>query len=121
MNRFVYVGETDAGTREIAACAYLVWQKNIMMLWKRHNSHPKMTRDVETFDELEAEGTDIAGAPATVAAEMRRQYEAAGITTFICRFVFGDLSLEEPLSSIKLFEGQVMPALGDVGEPAHGS
>ena len=32
----------------------------------------------------------------TVAAEMRRQYEAAGITTFICRFAFGDLSCRNP-------------------------
>ena len=121
MNRFVYVGETDAEAREIAACAYPVWQKNIMMLWKRHNSAPKMTRYVETFEELEAEGTGIAGSAETVAAEMRRQYEAAGITTFICRFAFGDLSLEESLSSIKLFEAEVMPALADVTEPAHES
>ena len=49
---------------------------------------------------------------------MRRQYEAAGITTFICRFAFGDLSLEESLNSIKLFEGEVMPALADVNEAA---
>ena len=119
MNRFVYVGETDAEAREIAACAYPVWQKNIMMLWHRHNAAPKMTRYVETFEELEAEGTGIAGSPATVAAEMRRQYEAAGITTFICRFAFGDLSLQESLNSIKLFEGDVMPALADVNEASH--
>jgi alkanesulfonate monooxygenase SsuD/methylene tetrahydromethanopterin reductase-like flavin-dependent oxidoreductase (luciferase family) len=121
MNRFVYVGETDAEAREVAARAYPVWQKNIMMLWNHHNSAPKMTRYVETFEELEAEGTGIAGSPATVAAEMRRQYEAAGITTFICRFAFGDLSLEESLNAINLFEGQVMPALVDVREPAQES
>jgi hypothetical protein len=46
---------------------------------------------------------------------MRRQYEAAGITTLICRFAFGDLSLEESLASVALFADQVMPALADVG------
>ena len=73
-----------------------------------------MTGYVETFEELEAEGTGIAGAPPTVAAEIRRQYEAAGITTLLCRFAFGDLSLEESLNSIKLFADEVIPALEDI-------
>ena len=114
MNRFIYVGATDAEAREIAACAYPVWQKNIMRLWNRHNSQPRDARFVETFEELEAEGIGIAGAPATVAAEIRRQYEAAGITTLLCRFAFGDLSLEESLNSINLFADEVMPALEDI-------
>ena len=41
-------------------------------------------------------------------------YEAAGITTLLCRFAFGDLSLEESLNSINLFADEVMPALEDI-------
>jgi len=56
MNRFVYVAATDAEARAIAARAYPHWQRNIMMLWRRHGSAPLMARYVESFEELEAEG-----------------------------------------------------------------
>ncbi|NQV56101.1 MAG: LLM class flavin-dependent oxidoreductase, partial [Rhodospirillales bacterium] len=118
MNRFVYVGETDKEARCVASRAYPVWQKHIMMLWKRHNSAPKMTRYVETFDELEAEGQGIAGSPETVANELRRQYDAAGINIMLCRFAFGDLSFDESSNSVALFADKIMPALADLGREA---
>ena len=56
-------------------------------------------------------GQGIAGAPATVAALLRRQIAITGSNYLVGQFVFGDLSLDEALRSIALFAHAVMPDL----------
>ena len=51
----------------------------------------------------------IAGAPNTVAAEIARQVEAAGVNYFVCRFAFGDLGFAKSAHSLARFVGQVSP------------
>ena len=114
MNRFVYVGETETEARTVIERAYPVWRQSIMALWNRYNSAPRSVRYVETFAELEALGQGIAGTPEQVAEKMAAQYDAAGINYFLCRFAFGDLTLEESMRSVDLFAERVTPALDGI-------
>jgi alkanesulfonate monooxygenase SsuD/methylene tetrahydromethanopterin reductase-like flavin-dependent oxidoreductase (luciferase family) len=110
LGRFVVVAETDAQALATARRAYPRWHESfthLRRLSNRTNAHPRPP----TFDQLEAVGQGVAGAPGTVAAVLRRQIEATGSNYLVGQFVFGDLSLTEALQSIELFARQVMPAL----------
>ena len=56
-------------------------------------------------------GQGIAGAPATVAAFLRKQVEDTGSNYVVGQFVFGDISLAEAVQSLELFAREVMPEL----------
>ena len=110
LGRFVVVAETDAAALAIARRAYPRWHESFTHLRRlsgRINAHPRPP----TFDELAAVGQGVAGAPATVAAALRRQIAATGSNYLVGQLAFGDLSLAEALQSIELFAKHVMPAL----------
>jgi alkanesulfonate monooxygenase SsuD/methylene tetrahydromethanopterin reductase-like flavin-dependent oxidoreductase (luciferase family) len=73
----------------------------------RINAHPRPP----TFDELADVGQGVAGAPATVAALLRKQIAVTGSNYLVGQFVFGDLALDEAMHSIELFARRVMPEL----------
>jgi alkanesulfonate monooxygenase SsuD/methylene tetrahydromethanopterin reductase-like flavin-dependent oxidoreductase (luciferase family) len=60
-----------------------------------------------------AEGSAIAGSPATVLAEIRRQQRELGINYMIGYFMFGTMTLADARRSMELFAGEVMPQLAD--------
>jgi alkanesulfonate monooxygenase SsuD/methylene tetrahydromethanopterin reductase-like flavin-dependent oxidoreductase (luciferase family) len=110
LGRFIVVAETDAAALAIARRAYPRWHESFTHLRRlsgRINAHPRPP----TFDELAAVGQGVAGAPATVAAGLRRQIAATGSNYLVGQLAFGDLSLAEALQSIELFAKHVMPDL----------
>ncbi len=110
LGRFIVVAETDAQALAIARRAYPRWHGSFTHLRRMHNrvnAHPRPP----TFDELVDVGQGVAGAPATVAALLRRQIEVTGSNYLVGQFVFGDLTLEEALRSIALFARHVVPEL----------
>jgi alkanesulfonate monooxygenase SsuD/methylene tetrahydromethanopterin reductase-like flavin-dependent oxidoreductase (luciferase family) len=110
LGRFIVVAETDAQALAIARRAYPRWYASFTHLVRLHNrvnAHPRPA----TFDALADVGQGVAGAPATVAALLRKQIEDTGSNYLVGQFVFGDLLLDEALASIALFARQVMPEL----------
>lgn len=112
LGRFVVVAETDAAARAIAIRAYRRWHESFTYLHRRHGyvgAHPRPPE----FEAIEADSRGFAGSPETVLKIARRQMEATGSNYFVGQFVFGDMTLEESLTSIELFARHVMPALRD--------
>jgi alkanesulfonate monooxygenase SsuD/methylene tetrahydromethanopterin reductase-like flavin-dependent oxidoreductase (luciferase family) len=110
MTRSVVVAETDREALDIARRAYRCWYRSFILLWEKHGTRPVNAFYPDNFDEVQQGGFGIAGAPATVRDTLLEQARMAGNSYFVCRFAFGDLSLEESLRSVDLFARSVMPA-----------
>ena len=106
MTRHIVIAEDGGQARTIARRAYLPWRAAFYRLWDRHAMLPINVHLPDGFDELAALGQGIAGTAGEVAAEIERQSEAAGINYFLCRFAFGDISLEEAGRSVDLFQAR---------------
>jgi alkanesulfonate monooxygenase SsuD/methylene tetrahydromethanopterin reductase-like flavin-dependent oxidoreductase (luciferase family) len=110
LGRFVVVADSDAAALAIARRAYPRWHDSFTFLHRMHgrlNVHPRPP----TFDGLAEAGQGVAGAPATVAAFLRRELAETGSNYCVCQFAFGDLSQAETVRSVELFARDVMPAL----------
>lgn len=110
LGRFVVVADTDAAALAIARRAYPRWHDSFTFLHRMHGrltAHPRPP----TFDALAEVGQGVAGAPATVAAFLRRELAETGSNYCVGQFAFGDLSEAEILQSVELFARHVMPEL----------
>ena len=105
--RHLYIADSDAEAEAIARRAYGVWYGSFVKLWRQFGAQP--TAYSPDFDDVRKMDAVICGAPDTVAAEIARQVEAAGLNYFVCRFAFGDLSYEESARSLALFSDAVAP------------
>jgi len=111
VGRHVVVADTDAKALEIARRAYPRWRTNFFWLFKRHGSAPRVG-DLypESFDQLAALRTAVAGSPQTVRDFIAAEIEATGSNYFVPWLAFGDISVAEALHSVDLFAREVMPA-----------
>ena len=110
--RHVVVADTDAAALALARPAYRTWRASFLKLWLEHGRMPSPQAIFPAeFDEAEATGRAVAGAPAKVAAVLGAMLAESGINYLLCRFAFGDLDLDAGLRSVALFAEQVMPAL----------
>ena len=109
-SRHVVIADTDAEAERIARRAYTRWRASFMHLFKKHNASPRFVVFTEDFDEMRRGHVVIAGTAATVRDEMRHVTEATGLNYVLCRFAFGDMTLEESMRSTEQFATQVMPA-----------
>jgi len=105
--RHIVVAETDAEAMAIARPAYKLWYDALVKLWLSHNARPSSF--IDNLDGTIANDGAIVGSPATVRAEVERQLAETGMTYFMCRFAFGDLTYEQSARSLTLFAEQVMP------------
>ena len=110
IGRFVVVADTDDAALALARRAYPMWHDSFNSLFRRHGRTPRHQRARE-FDGLVAEGMGIAGSPDTVTAFLKTDMAQSGANYMVGQFVFGDLTLDESLHSIKLFTDDVMPVL----------
>jgi alkanesulfonate monooxygenase SsuD/methylene tetrahydromethanopterin reductase-like flavin-dependent oxidoreductase (luciferase family) len=109
--RHVYIAETRAEAERIAERAYAAWYENFIALWRRHGQvDAAYASTVALARERDAV---VIGTPDSVAAEIARQVEAAGLNYFVCRFAYGDLSRAEAAASLALFVDEVMPCFKD--------
>lgn len=105
--RHIYVADSDAEAEAIARRAYDVWYGSFVKLWRRFATQP--TAYSADFDDVRKMDAVICGAPGTVATEIARQVDAAGLNYFVCRFAYGDLSYAESARSLALFRDGVAP------------
>jgi len=111
VGRHVVVADTDAKALAIARRAYPRWRANFFWLFKRHGSAPRVG-DLypESFDQLAALRTAVAGSPKTVRDFITAEIAATGPNYFVPWLAFGDMTVEEALRSVDLFAREVMPA-----------
>jgi alkanesulfonate monooxygenase SsuD/methylene tetrahydromethanopterin reductase-like flavin-dependent oxidoreductase (luciferase family) len=110
VGRHVVVADTDAKALEIARRAYPRWRSNFFWLFRRHGSAPRVG-DLypESFDQLAALKTAVAGSPQTVRDFIAAEIEETSPNYFVPWLAFGDMSVEEALHSVDLFAREVMP------------
>jgi alkanesulfonate monooxygenase SsuD/methylene tetrahydromethanopterin reductase-like flavin-dependent oxidoreductase (luciferase family) len=116
MNRYVMLADSDREAQEIAERAYQVWKQCFYYLWNKRGGTPTHVTALypPTFAEAQQKSYAIAGSPKTVRRVLTEQVAEAGNNYTIVRFAFGDLSLNESLRSLALFEREVMPALSEM-------
>ena len=111
VGRHVVVADTDEKALEIARRAYPRWRSNFFWLFRRHGSAPRVG-DLypESFDQLAALKTAVAGSPQTVRDFIAAEIEETSPNYFVPWLAFGDMTVEETLHSVDLFAREVMPA-----------
>jgi alkanesulfonate monooxygenase SsuD/methylene tetrahydromethanopterin reductase-like flavin-dependent oxidoreductase (luciferase family) len=111
VGRHVVVADTDEKALAIARRAYPRWRSNFFWLFRRHGSAPRVG-DLypESFDQLAALRTAIAGSPQTVRDFIAAEIEETSPNYFVPWLAFGDMTVEEALDSVDLFAREVMPA-----------
>lgn len=107
--RHVVVAPTDAEALSIARRAYARWWASFMFLWKKHDAAPMFAAFPEDFDQVFKAGLAAVGSPSTVRRLLESEIAQSGVNYLLCRFAFGDLTLDESLRSVDLFAAQVMP------------
>ena len=110
VGRHVVVADTDAKALEIARRAYPRWRSNFFWLFRRHGSAPRVG-DLypESFEQLAALKTAVAGSPQTVRDFIAAEIEETSPNYFVPWLAFGDMTVEEALHSVDLFAREVMP------------
>jgi alkanesulfonate monooxygenase SsuD/methylene tetrahydromethanopterin reductase-like flavin-dependent oxidoreductase (luciferase family) len=115
VQRHIFVADTDAEASRFAKPAMEHHLANLNWLRTKHGvSGPQSRLNVPrgaNYEECVADGTVIAGAPATVRAEIERQVEQLGINYLLSYLFLGTMSLKDALRSLELFGTDVMPHL----------
>jgi alkanesulfonate monooxygenase SsuD/methylene tetrahydromethanopterin reductase-like flavin-dependent oxidoreductase (luciferase family) len=111
MTRTIVVAEAEQEALAIARRAHRRWHESFILLWDKHGTRPINAFYPDNFDEAQQRGFGIAGTPAIVRDALLDQIREAGNNYLVCRFAFGDMTLEESLRSVELFARDVMPAL----------
>ena len=107
--RHLVIAETDGQAMDIARRAYARWYASFMFLWKKHGTAPMFAAFPEDFDAVHKAGLAAVGSPETVRALLASEIEQSGVNYLLCRFAFGDLTLQESMRSVELFAAEVMP------------
>lgn len=111
MQKQIYVAATDEEAQRIARRGFAAFRHSFRWLWA-HRGDPLADQLLpEDFGLVEQYGGAIAGSPDTVRRVLLEQSSRAGINYLVCRFAWGDLSLQEMQSSLRLFTREVMPAV----------
>jgi alkanesulfonate monooxygenase SsuD/methylene tetrahydromethanopterin reductase-like flavin-dependent oxidoreductase (luciferase family) len=106
----VHVAETDEIARDQARPAYAAWFDNFTRRYvERGEAHRHEQRG--NFDQLLEDCLILVGSPATVREQLGRCLDLSGANYFVGAFVFGNLPLEQIMTSLDLFAREVMPAL----------
>jgi alkanesulfonate monooxygenase SsuD/methylene tetrahydromethanopterin reductase-like flavin-dependent oxidoreductase (luciferase family) len=111
INRFLMVAETEAEALSIARRAYRRWWASFMKLWHQHNMPPVNVVYPPEIDGQIEDGRAVVGTPETVLHTLRAHVAESGANYLVTRFAYGDMTLNESLKSLDLFQRHVMPAL----------
>jgi alkanesulfonate monooxygenase SsuD/methylene tetrahydromethanopterin reductase-like flavin-dependent oxidoreductase (luciferase family) len=114
VTRHVVVAETDEAALKIARRAYLKWVNSFYWIWDKFGDDPHVRHIYPaTFDELMAVNNGIAGSPETVTKYIAAEAEATGLNYFLSWLAFGDMTVDESLTSLDLMAKHVIPAFAN--------
>jgi alkanesulfonate monooxygenase SsuD/methylene tetrahydromethanopterin reductase-like flavin-dependent oxidoreductase (luciferase family) len=113
--RHIFVAETDDEAHRIfkpAMEAHLAMLNWLRVKLGDTGPTPRVVIPHGTsYEDMVAHGGVIAGAPATVRAEIERQTRELGINYLLAYLFLGRMTLSEAMRSLKLFGAEVMPQL----------
>jgi alkanesulfonate monooxygenase SsuD/methylene tetrahydromethanopterin reductase-like flavin-dependent oxidoreductase (luciferase family) len=113
--RQIVVADTDADARRIAEPAAQTHLAELNHLRTKHNINEFTSRlnvpRASSLDGMIEEGTMIVGSPDTVAHAIEKQVSELGTNYVLGYMMFGEMSLEDALRSLRLFKSDVMPRI----------
>ena len=109
--RQIVLADSDAEARASARRAYRSWRDSFTYLWRLRGDGFADSLVPSDFDSLEARGEAVAGSVDKVLSVLRKDLVETRTNYLVCRFAFGDLTIEETLRSAALFAEHVMPVL----------
>jgi alkanesulfonate monooxygenase SsuD/methylene tetrahydromethanopterin reductase-like flavin-dependent oxidoreductase (luciferase family) len=113
VSRHIVIAETRKEALEIAKRGYRKWRDSFLLLWRKHNMQLPNPNALfpEQFEEAETQGRAVAGTPEQVRAFLQTSIDEGGLNYLLCRFAFGDITCDEVLQSVDLFDRHVKPAI----------
>jgi alkanesulfonate monooxygenase SsuD/methylene tetrahydromethanopterin reductase-like flavin-dependent oxidoreductase (luciferase family) len=120
VSRHTVIAETRNEALEIAQRGYRKWRESFLVLWRKHNMQLPNPNALfpEQFEEAEAQGRAVAGTPEHVREFVQTSIDDGGLNYLLCRFAFGDITCDEALQSVELFDRHVRPAITPAREDA---
>lgn len=116
--RHIVVAETDEAAVKIAKPAMEFHASSLNWIRKRVGDTDFTARNnIHRDEDLESwrqKGMAIVGSPDTVAKALEAQAREIGINYLIAYLFFGTMTLRDALSSLELFQNEVMPRLADI-------
>ena len=118
VQRHIFVADTDAEAHRFAKPAMEVHLANLNWLRAKHGvtgltSRLNVPRGA-TYEACLADGTVIAGSPATVRAEIERQVKELGVNYLLTYLFLGTMSLADALRSLQFYSAaEVDAAFGE--------
>jgi alkanesulfonate monooxygenase SsuD/methylene tetrahydromethanopterin reductase-like flavin-dependent oxidoreductase (luciferase family) len=106
--RHVYVAATDERAVAEARPAFDLWGQHISYLSGKFSNRPA---NALTLEGRMAAGTALIGSPESVCKQIEAMVDESGINYFIGVFAFGNLPFTRVAASMRMFAGEVMPAL----------
>ncbi len=114
--RHVYVAETDAQAVKEAKAGFATFIENFNYLRALHGDTGGRAEYLADFDARLAEGLlHIVGSPDTVRTQVKEHLDVTGANYFVGSFFFGSLTLDQAMTSLRLFAEEVMPGFGTGG------
>ena len=107
MQRHIHVAPTDEEAVAAARPAYQAWYESLVHLWRQFGSSP--VRFADSLERAIANDVALVGSPASVRAQLERQLETSGVRYLVGRFIFGTLTSEQAMRSLRLFADEIMP------------
>jgi alkanesulfonate monooxygenase SsuD/methylene tetrahydromethanopterin reductase-like flavin-dependent oxidoreductase (luciferase family) len=104
----IYVADTDEQARREVREALQVWGDSFNQLWVHHQGQPRFTVDLDAMIE---QNMAIVGSPASACLQAQRWLDSTGANLIDGAFAFGNLSTEQILHSLDLFNRDVRPSL----------
>jgi alkanesulfonate monooxygenase SsuD/methylene tetrahydromethanopterin reductase-like flavin-dependent oxidoreductase (luciferase family) len=104
----VYVADTDEQARREAGEALKVWGESFNHLWVRYQGKPRLPVDLDAMIER---NMAIVGSPPAALIQAQRWLDATGANLIDGAFAFGNLTTEQILHSLDLFNREVRPSL----------
>ena len=113
VSRHIVIAETRKEALEIAKRGYRKWRDSFLLLWRKHNMNLPNPNALfpEQFEEAEQEGRAIAGTAEQVREFLQVSIDEGGLNYLLCRFAFGDITVDEALQSVELFATKVKAEL----------
>lgn len=110
--RQIYIAESDATAKEQAREAFGTFYESFDYLWALHNNS-RFPRTPD-FDGYVEKGLVLCGSPDTVREALVGLVTDTGADYFAGAFMFGNMPVERALSSLRLFDSEIRPALDEI-------
>jgi alkanesulfonate monooxygenase SsuD/methylene tetrahydromethanopterin reductase-like flavin-dependent oxidoreductase (luciferase family) len=104
----VYVADTDDQARREAGEALKVWGESFNHLWVHYQGQPRFPVDLDAMMER---NMAIVGSPAAARVQAQRWLDTTGANLIDGAFAFGNLTTNQILHSLDLFNRDVRPWL----------